>query len=219
MWNHVSLFFLFSWVLFFEDVERETKLMTVLRAECQGAYLKNMPRKQRKYPESNQICWDFLRLTYDEYFYIIVTCTVNHLIHQRIDVCITKSIWTSCHNDSLVLLVFFEDIHIWIGSLSVLGLHGVLLGTQKRSWNRLALCSPLACQEGLQRQAVLGLAAGSLAWHRAGRRFHQYRVLMNGNYIHSAHQWLPWWWSISRWKTKLTKKTVHWYKLILFGWV
>lgn len=61
------------------------------------------------------------------------------------------------------------------------GLHGVLLGTQKRSWTWLTLCSPLACQEGLQRQAVFGLAECSLAWRCSDWRFHQYWILMNGS--------------------------------------
>lgn len=82
-------------------------------------------------------------------------------------------------------------------------LHGVLLGTQKRGWTWLILCSPLACLEGLQRQAVFGLAEHSLAWRCSDWRFHQYWIVMNGSYIRSAHQWLQWQWSLKNLYEKL----------------
>ena len=55
-----------------------------------------------------------------------------------------------CHNDSLVLLVLFEDIHIQTGSVSVLGVR------QSSSWHpkeKLELTHIMLCS-GVTRQAV-----------------------------------------------------------------
>jgi hypothetical protein len=86
-----------------------------------------------------------------------------------------------CHNDSLVLLVLFEDIHIRTGSVSVLGVR------QSSSWHpeeRLELTHIMLCS-GVTRQAVSGLAgpAASVlapAWIGV---FINAKVLMNGSIL------------------------------------
>lgn len=118
--------------------------------------------------QTEQICWG-LKKPHWGYFWIIFACTVNHLIQSGMDVYTTK--W--------ILKVLPEPSGLWDATMTVLfywfslrtftfglapcqcfGLHGVLLGTQKRGWTWLTLCSPLACQEGLQRGQFL-------AWHSA----------------------------------------------------
>lgn len=128
---------------------------------------------------------------------------MDRCIHYKVDFRSPSSaVWSlGCHNDSLVLLVFFEDIHIRTGSLSVFWV------TWSSSWHpkeRLDLTHFMLSSGVPGRvttRAVFGLAKCSLAWHCSDWRFHQYWILMNGSYMSSAHQWLQWWWSLSRWKT------------------
>lgn len=141
----------------------------------------------------------------------------DRCIHYKVD--FKSPSWTvwslGCHNDSLVLLVFFEDFRIRTGSLLVFWV------TWSSSWHpkeRLDL-SHIMLSSGVPgrvtTRAVFGLAERSLAWHRSDWRFHQYWILMNGSYMSGAHQWLQWWWSLSRWKSP-QKKT---HSLILIqGW-
>ena len=88
---------------------------------------------------------------------------------------------SGCHNDSLVLLVLFEDIHIRTGSVSVLGVR------QSSSWHpkeRLELTHIMLCS-GVTRQAVSGLA-GPTAWVLAPAWigvFINAKVLMNGSIL------------------------------------
>lgn len=126
--------------------------------------------KQDKYTESPNLL-GFQNSCLSRIFLDIFACTVNHLIQSRIDVYTTK--W--------ILKVFPELSGLWDATMTVLfywfslrtftfglapcqcfGLHGVLLGTQKRGWTWVTLCSPLACQEGLQRGQFL--AWQSAAW-------------------------------------------------------
>lgn len=132
----------------------------------------------------------------------------DRCIHYKVDFKSPSwAVWSlGCHNDSLVLLVFFEDIHIRTGSLSVFWV------TWSSSWHpkeRLDL-THIMLSSGVPgrvtTRAVFGLAERSLAWHRPDWRFHQYWILMNGSYMSSAHQWLQWWWSLSRWKKSTGKK-------------
>lgn len=127
----------------------------------------------------------------------------DRCIHYKVDFKSPSwAVWSlGCHNDSLVLLVFFEDIHIRTGSLSVFWV------TRSSSWHpkeRLDL-SHIMLSSGVPgrvtTRAVFGLAERSLAWHRSDWRFHQYWILMNGSYMSGAHQWLQWRWSLSAWKS------------------
>lgn len=98
------------------------------------------------------------------------------------------AVWSlGCHNDSLVLLVFFEDIHIRTGSLSVFWV------TWSSSWHpketldltHIMLSSGVPVR--VTTRAVFGLADRSLAWHRSARRFHQCWILMNGSNMISGY--------------------------------
>lgn len=104
--------------------------------------------------------------------------------------------WQSC-----LIGLFFEDIHIQTGSLSVFWV------TWSSSWHpkeRLDL-THIMLSSGVPvrvtTRAVFGLAECILAWHHTARYFHQCWILMNGSYMSSAHQWLQWRWSSSRWKS------------------
>lgn len=137
----------------------------------------------------------------------------DRCIHYKVDFkSLSWIVWSlGCHNDSLVLLVFFEDIHIRTGSLSVFWV------TRSSSWHpkeRLDL-THIMLSSGVPgrvtTRAVFGLAERSLAWRCSDWRFHQYWILMNGSYMSSAHQWLQWWWSLSRWKSPQEKLLIVWY--------
>lgn len=174
--------------------------------------------------QTDQICWGFETVARQVYFWIIFACSVNHLIQSRIDVYTTKWIWkvlpelSGLWDATMTVLFYWFSLRTFTFGLApcqCFGLHGVLLGTQKRGWTWLALCSPLACREGLQRQAVFGLAERSLAWRCSDWRFHQYCILMNGSYVHSICRggckdddfWAD--------EANSRKKNSHWYGLIL----
>lgn len=173
------------------------------------------------------MCWGFKTVACEGYFLVIVACkpcNVNHLIQSRLDVYATKWILkvplelSGLWDATMTVLFYWFSLRTFTFGLApcqCFRLHGVLLGTQKRGWTWLILCSPLACLEGLQRQAVFGLAEHSLAWRCSDWRFHQYWIVMNGSYIRSAHQWLQWQWSLRGWKIcmrSFLKLVEHWTK-------
>lgn len=152
---------------------------------------------------TNRTCWDFtVRSSRVFLDYLCMCCKPSNsvkarCIHYKVDFSNPScTVWSlGCHNDSLVLLVFFEDIHIRTGSLSVFWV------TQSSSWHpkeRLDLTRIMlsfGVPATVTTRAVLGLAECSLAWHWSDWHFHQYWILMNGSYRSSAHQR---WWSLSK---------------------
>lgn len=125
--------------------------------------------------QTNQTCWDFTAV-HQGYFWIIFACTVNHLIQSRLDVYTTKWIFkilpalSGLWDATMTVLFYWFSLRTFTFGLApcqCFGLHRVLLGTQKRGWTWLTLCSPLACQQRLQREQFL--AWQSAAWLGTGQ--------------------------------------------------
>jgi len=72
--------------------------------------------------QSGQICLGFkLAVLFLDYHYMCCNpsnLVMNRCIHHKVDFkSLSWTVWSlRCHNDSLVLVVFFEDIHIRTGS-------------------------------------------------------------------------------------------------------